>query len=416
MKLHLFIILAVSLAAVKNLAAQPPMLTIQRTGDTFDLTWPATQSMPDGSVQRPYFELQRSDDLTQWKPLGERQRALNSTPGQSLSATDVGSLSSGFFRLLTLEPAAPAPLASGGVEVFGYGAAFGYELKRIGQISPATFASRFPAPTNYLSAISWDPTTAQFWDAFNADPAIVNIGKQWGEPGYRTADARLSANEFDVFKTNGFVVSSRLGSASFGQTFYDLWHNDLPVFISTDAMLQAWHRTYDAILQEVEETHLFNSVGAMLDGMAGKVAEADVTVGQGVLFNSLRDADWFIAVARSLLAGTNQPPIASVLDQDARVAATLADIKAQQSKQVDNFMGFCRVVDFSQFKIRGHYTRSVGLGRYFQCATWLSRIDVPVAGGPFERCPGNPRMAAPRELGTAIVFWHLLQKSGQFPN
>jgi hypothetical protein len=124
----------------------------------------------------------------------------------------------------------------------------------------------------------------------------------------------------------------------------------------------------------------------------------------------LGDADYFVAVARSLLAGKLAP---SILGQDSRVTATLADIRGEQLKPV-NVMGFCRMVDFSQFKVRGHYTHSERLGRYFKTVMWLGRIDVPVAGGPFERCYGDKRMASPRELGMAIVLWHLLNSSGRF--
>ena len=395
-------------------AVEPTPLSLNRTGPDLKLSWPATQPQPTGSVRRPYFELQRSSDLTRWQPFGERQRATLAAPGDLLSVIDHNSAAAGFFRLLTLEPNTVARLGSGGAEVFGYGAAFDDELKQIGQISPDEFAAKFPNPATYLPKLTWDPTTAQFWGEFNADIDAVNKGKEQGHGGYRSFDTRLNPPELAVFKTNGFVVSERLGSPSFGRTFYDLWHNDLPVFISTDALLQAWHRTYDAMLQEVEETYLFNSVGTLLDGMAAQVATADATAGPGVLHDSLRDADWFLAVARSLLAGTNQPPAASVLGQNARVAATLADIHEEQLKPVDDFMGFCRMVDFSQFKIRGHYTRSERLSRYFQCVMWLGRIDIPVAGGPFERCSGDLRQASPRELGTAIVFWHLLRQSGKF--
>ena len=46
---------------------------------------------------------------------------------------------------------------------------------------------------------------------------------------------------------------------------------------------------------------------------------------------------------------------------------------------------------------------------------WLGRIDVPVAGGPWKRCPNEPaRMTLPRETGLAIVLWHLLNQSGEF--
>jgi hypothetical protein len=179
--------------------------------------------------------------------------------------------------------------------------------------------------------------------------------------------------------------------------------------------MRCWHRTYDAMLEEVEETYLFNSVQIMLDQMAGRVSAASAEVANGILQDSLLDADYFLAVARSLLAGTNSPPVPSLLGQDARVTETLADVKAEQFKEVPDFMGFCRMVDFSQFKVRGHYTDTERLGRYFQCLMWLGRIDVPVAGGPWRRCPSEEaRMTSPRETGFAIVLWHLLNTAGQF--
>src|SRR4029079_10445290 len=135
---------------------------------------------------------------------------------------------------------------------------------------------------------------------FNADISIVNQGKKEGDLGYRTKDFRLNSTELQLFKTHGFVVSERLGSSSFADVFYNLWHNDLPVFISTDAILQAWHRTYDAMLEELEETYLFNSAEKVLAGLAAQLAAASAEAGNGVLRESILDADYFLAVARSL--------------------------------------------------------------------------------------------------------------------
>lgn len=165
----------------------------------------------------------------------------------------------------------------------------------------------------------------------------------------------------------------------------------------------------------------------MLAGMASGLKEAQTLITNEVLKDSLVDADYFIAVARSLLAGpektrddaNSEPPgtipaVASVFGQDDRVAQTLALIHAEQLEQLQDFMGFCRVVDFSQFKIRGHYTHTARLGRYFKCLMWLGRIDTPVAGGPWKRCSGDERMASPRELGLALVLWQALMSSGKF--
>jgi hypothetical protein len=393
-------------------AGEPPKLSVLRLGTGAELSWPATVQKPDGSIIRPYFELQWSTDLQQWQPIGERQHAALPAPDQSLSARIALGEPRAFYRLLSIDPLAGNGLGSGGAEVFGYSAAFAQQLQRIGQISPDQFAGMFPSPTNYQLHISWDPTTGQFWDQFNANPDVVNSNKNQGDPGYRSFDYRLSPQELALFRTNGFIVSERLGSSSFAAAFYDLWHNDLPVFVSCDALLQAWHRTYDAMLEELEETYLFNSAQQILDSMAARVPEAWAEAGNGVLKDSLLDADYFLAVARSLLAGTNTL-VPSALGQDARVAETLADVQAQQMALKPDFLGQCRVVDFSQFKLRGHYTHTERLSRYFRCVTWLGRTDFAIAGGPFDRGCGLVD-ASPRELGTAIVLWNLLNLSEQF--
>jgi hypothetical protein len=397
--LHPLFLWALLAATIDQSFAQSASVnvTVHLNGPNLEIHWPSQSSGNDGTAVFPWFEVQRSTDLINWQPLGERQCGSAALPDLSFSEALGTNEPCAYYRLLVVEQPAVADLSTNGADVFGYGDAFTQELQGIGQISPDEFAARFPSTASYLPGITWDPTTAQYWDLFNDDP-----------------DYSLSAPELAVFEQNGFVVSESLGGGSFSQVFYNLYNNDLPVFISTDALLEAWHRTYDAMLEETEETYLFNSVGTMLDGMAAQIAAADAEVGNGALHDSLRDADWFLAVARSLLAGTNQPQVASVLGQDALVAQTLADIYAEQLMQVDDFMGFCRVVDFSQFQIRGHYTDTARLGCYFQCVMWLGFIEVPVAGGPFEWCPDDVRMASPRELGDAIVFWQLLNQSGQF--
>lgn len=373
-------------------------LTVARNGPELKIQWPAQSISSNGKAIFPEFEVQRSTDLSQWQPVGERQCGSAALPNLSFSLGLGTNQPLAFYRLLAVEQPTVSQLGSSAAEVFGYGNAFAQALQGIGQISPDQFAAKFPGTATYLPGITWDPTRAQFWDLFEAD-----------------ADYWLTAPQLSVFQQNGFVVtSSAPGDGSFSGVFHDLYWNDLPVFISTDALLEAWHRSYDAMLEEIEETYLFNSVKSVLDGMAAQVAAADAVVGSGALHDSVRDADWFLAVARSLLAGTNQPQVPSVLGQDARVAETLAQLYSLQLMEVDDFMGFCREVDYSQFKIRGHYTHTDRLGRYFQCVMWLGRIDVPVAGGPFERCDGDLRMASPRELGDAIVFWNLLNQSAQF--
>src|SRR5262245_26945490 len=70
-------------------------------------------------------------------------------------------------RLAAQPPAAAGRTPDG----FGYTAAFDTALRRIGEITPDEFARRFPGKAQYLAKLSWDPTTAKFWDKFNLDPS-----------------------------------------------------------------------------------------------------------------------------------------------------------------------------------------------------------------------------------------------------
>lgn len=297
-----------------------------------------------------------------------------------------------------LRAADPAPKAAD-PDRFGFGPAFDAELKRIGQVTPQQFADRHPPPA-YLAKLTFDPTTAKFWDEFNRaapDPKARRGG--W-------YDFRPNADELAKFKANGFVVSERMGASSFGEMFYRIYSRDLPVFITADSVLHAWHRSFDAMLEELEATYLSAALGELLAGMADAVPAARAEYGTGPLADGLTDADYFLAVGRSLLAAKS---VGTKLNQDARVGTTL-DAVAGEKMQSFELFGRGRSMDFSQFKPRGHYEASEELRRYFKAMMWCGRIDLRVAGGR----DATGELSSPRELGAAIVLHDLLKRSGKF--
>lgn len=303
-----------------------------------------------------------------------------------------------------------ADIAKGG-DPFGYAAAFDRELKKVGQISTKQFAEKYPAPA-YLGKLTFDPTSAKFFAEMNVEK-VKKVGakiknERGGEyqfpdteiPGYK-----LTPDELALFKKNGFVVTERLGGHSFAQVYYDIYQRDLPVFVSADSVLHAWHRTYDAMLEELELTYLRGSLDSMLTGMHDSVAQAQKDYGAGVLSDSVKDADYVLAVARSLLAdGT----VATKLDQGDRVAKTLAAVKAEGMHKFELF-GRTREMDFSQFKPRGHYETKPELRTYFKAMMWCGRTDLRVSGGYDKSGP----LSSTRELGASMVLLDLLRKAGK---
>jgi hypothetical protein len=194
MHTRLTILLAVLLTEAPwrcGLAQPAPRLDLDRRSSGLEISWPGSLTKPDGSVERPFFELQRSTDLRAWQPFGERLRASITAPGQTLSVTPSDAEAAGFFRLLQIEARPAAGLGQGGAEVFGYNDAFNQELRRIGQIAPEQFAAMFPHSAQYLPGISWNPTAATYWDQFAANPDEANHGLELGQPGWRSKDYRL---------------------------------------------------------------------------------------------------------------------------------------------------------------------------------------------------------------------------------
>ena len=357
---------------------------------------------PVAGMEYRRLRLEATTDFKKWSPAGDWP--LDADPAFRLSVPNNGTFQ--FFRIQAeIDDTGIDP---GGAAVFGYDRIFREELLRAGFLTPAEFAARLPAVGNYLSGLSFDPRAAKFWDLFNANPALVSAALPATSPDRRSFDFRMNPTELGLFLTNGFVVSERLGSTSFADVFYRIYNDDLPVFVSADAALHAWHFSYQRLLEEAEETQMAIGLRSILNGMVAqlKLTTQTAAVRSGPLQESLKDADYFLAVARSLLSGG---PAATVLGGDAAVAETLAAVA--QLKFVDDPPGFPmfgtrRTVDFSQFKIRGHYERSVELGQYFQAFMWTARTDLR----GFQK---DAREQSLRELGTAVVLAQLLQSSGQ---
>ena len=186
--------------------------------------------------------------------------------------------------------------------------------------------------------------------------------------------------EQELLNRHGFVVSERLSYASYGDAMLDLWEADLPLFISTDAILHALHSSYVEILSTIERTYLSVELGNALDAMhtawPGLNAKYGSTAGMRA---SLDDVDVFLTVARNLLDEGSHP---SMGGNDGTVQQILGLIDAQQPASYPLFNNAPRIYDFSQFKPRGHYTRSPVLSRYFQAMMWLGRTEFRLSPPP----------------------------------
>lgn len=213
----------------------------------------------------------------------------------------------------------------------------------------------YPQP-DYLDSPSYDPGAANHY---------ARIKSVYG----------LTPEHEALLAANGFAVTDSPRFSSFGEAYLDVFYNDLPVFISTDSILQALHRSFDTILKTTEEIYLIDQ----LDQLLSKSHAQLETIADGFdtdIPDHLYDSDVLYTVARSLLSGGT---VNSVLgDRSREEADELLGFIAEEGMRDIDIFGRERTYDFSQFKPRGHYTESEQLQRYFKAMIWLGRTDLRI--------------------------------------
>ncbi|MBN2493429.1 MAG: DUF3160 domain-containing protein [Deltaproteobacteria bacterium] len=226
--------------------------------------------------------------------------------------------------------------------------------------------------------------------------------------GFEVADALHYADFLDAFDLSeqaqttldqlGFVVvpaparapsmTAPTAGAGPADVYYRVFAADLPVFISADSVLHAWHRSYDELLEQSETAFM---IPTLSDLLAQTMSALDAAAQDG------RDALVYLAVARCLLHDDYQAP-ASVR---AEVDRFLDLVASKQMVEVE-FLGQWTWIDFSQFIPRGHYTHTEQLERYFLAMMWLGRTDLVLYSADPQEPPRPREEAAARAMAAAM--------------
>jgi hypothetical protein len=358
------------------------------------------------SAMYPEYVIQQSTNMVHWTTVAGPFSGSVGVSDEFLRVAVPTPGAQAFYRVV-----ANVKVAAGGGgigdAVYGYGTAFGQQLRELGQLPLADFVSIYQPTNQYLPQVTFDPTTAEFWNLFSMDPAVWNATNSW--QNQRIFDFRLNPTELAVFQTNGFVVSQRLERRSFADVYYDLYTDDLPVFVTADSVLQAWHRSFVTMLAEIEDTCFRPTLSALLSSMSAQVTTLSSQAAGTALANGVLDADFFLAVARSLVNKTTEP---GLLGQSSRINAALAAINNGVAAPL-NLYGESRVIDFSQFTVRGHYAASTTLSNYFRAMMWCALADFRYAGLANGASGGTNTL---RELSGAVALELLLRNSGSFSN
>lgn len=181
---------------------------------------------------------------------------------------------------------------------------------------------------------------------------------------------------------------------------FDLYENNrelgVPNYITEDFIILAYCMVYSEFVTEFEERVLLPEFQLLVEKIMAKI-KAGVDQDDAARAN----ID-FLAVLYALLNGEDKPSKAFNMEI---AADELNRIREAAGLSVSELM--LQKIDYSQFRIRGKYTRSDALGRYFQAVKYAGTVLFPVKES---RSTGITALQADRLTRQALVLARLINE------
>lgn len=253
------------------------------------------------------------------------------------------------------------------------------------------------------------PTAASPWNRSDAPRYFDRVD----------AHLHLSTEESARLRSNGFVALGRHAHDSYALAFHEVFRQQLPVFISVDAILHAIFSAHGSMLQNIEVTTLHPALRRMLTAMRRTLAARRTQLPA----ETVADLDVYLTVAMRLFEEQDPPPPLIPANAET-IDGLLSKVEAATLARVTLF-GRDRLIDFSQFTPRGHYSGEVrisdhltSLSNYFRSVSWLSRLEFNLVSRDCRSShPELPldRSETPREAVAALALAELAEASGMLP-
>jgi len=174
----------------------------------------------------------------------------------------------------------------------------------------------------------------------------------------------FSEADRDILQENGFVVKPSY-YCQIHHIYNYCYDVDIPVFVTTDAVLHAYHILYDYILRMLEVHQFTDDINNLNKEMVSVAQNKFESAQDSTAKEAARKVLAYFTVSDMLLDSTSTTSSAVT----EFVQAELALIEAHQGYWGSPIFSYYE--DYSQYVPRGHYTRSSLLEHYFMSMMWL---------------------------------------------
>lgn len=223
----------------------------------------------------------------------------------------------------------------------------------------------------------------------------------------------LQPSEIAVLERIGFAVPARLEMPSYAHAYHEIFQSQLPVYISADSIFHAIFASHDAVVAHLERTRL----SPMLDQALADMHCALPAAAKAYPPDVARDLDLYLLVARRLITDAEHQPRSAFADLAVEHEADdlIAKLVAANQAETVTLFGRPRLVDFTQYGPRGHYTANERIQRYFRSAMWASRLEFNLVSRSSRSSAPGPLpdpSETPREALAALALADLATRSG----
>ncbi len=185
----------------------------------------------------------------------------------------------------------------------------------------------------------------------------------------------FSPTALSLLQKNHFVVTPAIYKKDKNSAFYnemfDIYcecrENNIPIFITSDALLHTFHLCFDYILKTCEEKKFFHQLNQLLSLLLDATEQQLATTNEDKIRSALVSNYNYLIVAKKSLDSTYVEKI-----NGGPYLQELALIDAAMGISQSPIFGYNE--DYSQYRVRGHYTRSSLLRHYFKSMMWLGRM------------------------------------------
>ncbi|MHA1217841.1 MAG: DUF3160 domain-containing protein [Candidatus Heimdallarchaeaceae archaeon] len=205
---------------------------------------------------------------------------------------------------------------------------------------------------------SYNPLHLNF--APSIEPTLIksnlrNVDKQ---------DLYISLNIKQLLENYGFAIVD--------EGFEDIYEiysgTKIPKFITTDLCLHAYHVLYDISLRILEAERFFSDFETMLLALRNDQISLNSTVSEVSVHEALNKNIAYLSVMLHLLNETNTIP--SEVE-----SLTLAELNLINNTMMNPSAIFGYTEDYTQYIVRGHYTRNEILANYFLAMMYAGRMS-----------------------------------------